>query len=160
MSKRVKLFVLLACATTLYAVQNPPQAEPNQEAIKKAVLAANTQLTEAANSMDADKFFEAIIGTEPGCIIQDGKLYNDREDALEDVRMGFDSAQKVTRSYDRTHVTVISPETALFTGTGKSHVTFYSGETINGSFAVSLVFVKKEGQWKVLHGHFSTPNPR
>ncbi|MFC1761340.1 nuclear transport factor 2 family protein [Planctomycetota bacterium] len=160
MSKTVKLCILLTCATTIYAVQKQSSIEPSHAAIKKAVLAANTKLIEAANSMDADKFFQSIIGVEPGCIIQDGKLYANRQDALDDVSMGFESVVKMTRSYDQTHVTVISSETALFTGTGKSHVETYSGRTIDSPFAVSMLFVLQEGQWKVLHGHFSSPNPR
>ena len=160
MSKTIKLGILFACATTIYAVQRPQYVELDRVAIKKAILAANIELTKAANSMDADRFFQSIIGTEPGCIIQDGKLYANRQDALDTVRMGFESAQKVTRRFDQTHVTVISSEAALFTGTGKSHISFYSGRTIDSPFAVSLIFILKDGKWKVLHGHYSAPSPR
>lgn len=160
MSKPIILCTVILCGTTIYAVQKPKSCESNHAAIKKAVLAANTKLIQAANSMDADRFFESIIGDEPGCIISDGKLYANREDALIDIRMGFEAVQKMTRTYEETHVTVISSDTALVTGKGKSHVATYSGRTIESPFAVSQVYVLRDGQWKVLHGHFSVPNPR
>jgi hypothetical protein len=152
--------LLILGVAALWAAQETPCCVVETEAITKAVLAANDKFIQAANSMDADAFFETIIGNEPGCIISDGKVYANREDALVDVRMGFESVQAMTRTYDQTHVTVLSATTALFTGKGKSHVSTYSGRTIDSPFAVSLVFVLKEGQWQVLHGHFSMPNPR
>lgn len=29
--------------------------------------------------------------------------------------------------------------------------------TMDGRFVVSLVFVRKDGEWKLLHGHYSAP---
>jgi hypothetical protein len=55
---------------------------------------------------------------------------------------------------------VISDEAALLTGNGTSTVTLGDGRRLSGPFAVSLVFVQRDGAWKVLHGHYSTPNPR
>ena len=57
-------------------------------------------------------------------------------------------------------VTVISTEAALLTGSGTSTVTLEDGRSFENRFAVSLVFVRKGDGWKVLHGHYSAPNPR
>jgi hypothetical protein len=35
--------------------------------------------------------------------------------------------------------------------------TLTDGRNLDARFAVSLVFVRRDGQWKVLHGHYSVP---
>ncbi|MFX0203123.1 MAG: nuclear transport factor 2 family protein [Candidatus Hodarchaeota archaeon] len=36
-------------------------------------------------------------------------------------------------------------------------VTFYPDETVSNNFAVTSVFALKDGEWKIVHGHHSTP---
>ena len=153
MYRTITLFVLLMLVSVAVAYQTT--APLDKAAITQAVLAANAKATAAANSMDADKFFEHIIGSEPGCIINDGRLYHSREEALADVRMGFEATAEITRSFDKTHVTVLSADTALLTATGTTHVTRFGGGKSKSAFAVSQLFVKKDGEWKIKHGHFS-----
>jgi ketosteroid isomerase-like protein len=38
---------------------------------------------------------------------------------------------------------------------GSTTATLTDGRILNSRFAVSLVFMRKEGQWKLLHGHYS-----
>jgi hypothetical protein len=129
-------------------------------AIEKGVLGAHAKLLQAEKNLDAEKFFECIPDFDKGLIIQDGTLFKTRQEALDVVKAGFDGVTKVERTYDRIYVTVLSRETALLTGSGTSSVTLSDGRVLSGPFAASMLFILKDGQWKLLHGHYSIPNPR
>jgi uncharacterized protein (TIGR02246 family) len=169
MSNVFKAILVLACVSVVWAVQSEGLLSENyksavpleqQQAIEKAVMKTHIQMTQADNNLDVDKFFSYILDFDKGLIIQDGRLFQTRQEAFEAVKKGFEGISQLKRTYEQTHVTVISAETALLTAQGTSTVTFSDGQTLNSHFAVSMVYVLRDSQWKVLHGHFSIPNPR
>lgn len=129
-----------------------------ESGIEQAVLETHHKMTAAANGLDAEGFFAFILDSAKGPVIQDGRLLATRAEALEVVKQGFEGVAKVERVYETTHVTVISEKAALLTGEGTSTVTLEDGRSFGGRFAVSVVFVQKDGDWKMLHGHYSVPN--
>ncbi len=162
MAKTAKVVLVLVCVSVVWAVQSSPSpmSEEMQKTVENAVLETHAKMAEAEKNLDAEEFFACIPDFDKGLIIQDGVLFRTRQEALDTVRRGFQGITKVERTYDRTYVTVISPETALLTANGTSSVTLGDGRTLTGPFATSMVFVLRDGQWKLLHGHYSIPNPR
>ena len=159
MQRIAMVVVVLVSATLVMALQGSNNTAGDKEVIEKAVLEANSRMMQAGNSLDADKFFAYILDSDKGPIIQDGRLFKTRSEALQVVKDGFQAVSKMDRRYDQTYVTVLSPEVALLSATGTTTATLADGRTLMSSpFAVSLVFVLRDGQWKVLHGHYSTPN--
>ena len=130
------------------------------QAVESAVLGVHQEMTAAASELDAEGFFAFILDSSKGPVIQDGRLFLTRAEALETVKRGFEGVASVDRTYETTDVTVISGEAALLTAKGRSTVTLEDGRSFSAPFAVSLVFVMRDGEWKVLHGHYSVPNPR
>jgi ketosteroid isomerase-like protein len=114
-------------------------------------------MTQAANSLNVEAFFDYILETDKGLIIENGTLFKSRQEAMQAVKRGLMGVAKVDRRFDDPQVTVISPEAALLTSEGTVTATLTDGRTMTSRFAVSLVFVRKEGQWKLLHGHYSRP---
>jgi ketosteroid isomerase-like protein len=147
----------LLATVALRADSKPAAPDPAVAAIEKVVLEANARMTAAANSLNADAFFEYILDSAKGVIIQNGTLFETRQEALEAVKRGFLGIAKLERQIESPQVTVVSPELALLTGEGTTHATFADGRETTTHFAVSLIFQLKDGQWKVLHGHYSTP---
>jgi ketosteroid isomerase-like protein len=129
-------------------------------AVEKAVLEAHHEMVAAADALDAEGFFAFILDTAAGPVIQDGRLFPTRAEALEVVERSFEGVATIERVYESEEVTPISGEAALLTGEGTSTVTLEDGRSFQSPFAVSLVFVLKEEGWRVLHGHYSAPNPR
>jgi hypothetical protein len=137
----------------------PPAVAPSDPAIVQAVLAANAALTDASNRLDTDAFFAGIVDSDETRIIQDGKLFKTRAEAMAVVRQGSQAIAKLERRLDDPHVTVLAPGVALLTAEGTTALTRQDGRSFTGPFAVSLIFVLRDGQWKLFHGHYSLPNP-
>ena len=157
---RKTAIVILICifAALVTAMQHSDESTYDREAIEKAVLKVNADIVQAGNSLDADKFFAYILDSDKGLIIQDGTLFKTRQEAYDAIKQGFQGISSLARSFDQTYVTVVSPQCAVLTGTGKSTTTLNDGRTFSGPFAVSMIFVLKDGQWRLLQGHYSSPN--
>lgn len=158
--RKTMLAVVIIVGAIVLGSQAGRAPAPDQAAIEKAVLAVHARMTEAEKALDAEKFFASIPDFDKGLIIQDGVLFKTRREALDTVSIGFDGVSKIERKYNQTYVTVVSPETALLTGSGTSSVTLSDGRAFTGPFAVSMLFVLRDGQWQLLHGHYSLPNPQ
>ena len=148
---------LLAVSPTRAQVKFAGPDASVRSAVEQAVLETNTKMTAAADRLDADAFFEFILVTDKGLIIQNGTLFKSRADALAAVKRGFQGFAKMERRLDHPQVTVISPDCALLAAEGNATATLADGRTIDSRFTVSLVFVRQDGQWKLLHGHYSMP---
>lgn len=151
----------LSLATALVFAQ-PKPADPAsaKSAIEKAVLETNDKMTRAADSLNAEAFFDYIVNTDKSPVIQNGILFKTRQEALQAVKRGFAGLSKIDRHFDNPQVTVLSPDAALLTSDGTVFATLTDGRTLTNHFAVSLVFVRKEGRWLLLHGHYSAPPNR
>ena len=137
-------------AATAAAAPNDPSA-----AIEQAVLAANTEIMAAANRLDVDAFFDYIVDTDKGMIVQNGVIFRTRREAYESVKRGLQGLAAIDRRLENPQVTVIAPDVALLVANGSVAATLSDGRAVNSRFAVSLVFVLRDGRWKVLHGHYS-----
>ncbi|OHB78436.1 MAG: hypothetical protein A2Z25_12645 [Planctomycetes bacterium RBG_16_55_9] len=163
MSTATRVIIIVVFVSAVLAAQSNTgnmSSLERQQAIEKAVLKTYEQMNRAEINLDADKFFSYILDFDKGLIIQDGRLFKTRQEAYEIVKEGFEGVSHLKRVYEQTYVTVISPETALLTARGTSTVTLSDGRELSGPFAASLVYVLRDGQWKVLHGHYSIPNQR
>ncbi len=159
---RPALAVIAVVATfaRLSAAPPPDPAADTAAAVRTAVLQVNDAMTQAANRLDADGFFSYILDTDEGLIVQDGEIFRTRQEALDAVRRGFAGLVKVDRKLEDPHVTVISPDAALLVANGTTAATLADGRTFERRFAVSLLFVRRDGTWKLLHGHYSMPDRR
>jgi hypothetical protein len=159
MSKPIIILLSLACITVTFANQDQSSIS-NPQAIEKAVLESNAKMIRAAENLDAEGFFDWILDSVKGPVIQDGKLMLTRQEALEAVKRSFQGIAKAKYQLDHIYVSAISNEVALLTAEGTSTATLEDGRTFSAPFALSEVFVLREAKWKVLHAHQSVPNSR
>jgi hypothetical protein len=143
---------------SLRAADRATLADSTRQAVEKAVLEVHARMTKAAQDPDAEKMFAFILDAGPGTIIQNGVYMKSRQDALESVKKGLQGVEKVERSYNQNRVTVLSPEAALLTGDGTTTITLMDGRVFGSPFAVTELYVLRNNEWKILHGHHSVPN--
>ncbi len=130
------------------------------QSIEDAVLAVSAEMTKAGEAVDADRLFSYMLETDKGSVIQNGVVMATRQEALERVRANLRGISRIQYDWKRQYVTVLSPEVALLTAEGESTATTTSGDTFTRPFAQTVVFVLKEGHWKAIHAHQSSPQIR
>jgi ketosteroid isomerase-like protein len=157
----IKVILVLACASAVWAIQKDKCDTPSeqQKAIEKAILKAHEEMKTAAQKLDVETLYSYVLDVN-GPIIEDGRLKRTRQEALESTKQSFQVITNLSYTYHRKNITVISPSVALWVAEGTSTVTFNDGNNISVAFAETIIFVQKDGQWKVLHAHRSVPNER
>ena len=158
------IMVAVAGALAVVAIVSASQAQVTKRSdpndIEKAVLARLAEIQNAAQGLDPDKVFSFVLENDKGALVQNGKLFLTRKDALEATKHGFQGLQKVDYRFDQQYVTLLSPTVALAIGAGSSSATTDDGKTFTRPFAQSVVFVLTNGEWKVFHAHRSLPSAK
>lgn len=148
---------ILGAIAAITAAQDRSSKSNTSQDVEKAVLARLAEIQQAAQALDSDKVFSFVMENDKGALVQNGKLFLTRQEALDSTKEGFHGLQKVDYRFDKQYVTQLSPTIALATGEGVSSVTTAGGRTLTTRFAQSVVFVLTNGEWKVFHAHRSFP---
>ncbi len=162
MNNKLKIILVFSFISVVWAVQDNPSpiSAKQQKAIEKEILKVHVEMVKAAENSDAEGLFSHVLDECKGVIVQDGRIMMTRQESLDATKQGLNGLKDLSYKFNRKNITVISPTTALWVADGTTSATVIeSGLEINVSFAESIVFVKKDGQWKILHAHRSVPNP-
>lgn len=158
--KELALVLVLASVlpvVTLLATDSPvAKSNPGPEA-EKAVLSRLADIQKAAEGLDPEKVFSFVLENNKGALVQNGKVYLSRQDALDSTRQGFQTLKKVEYKFDQQQVSFLTSTTALVVGDGATTVELQDGRTFTRRFAQSVVLVSTNGEWKVFHSHRSFP---
>lgn len=158
MAHMSKLILVFTCILLSSCCQHKMTLkESDRTEIEQIINEKFSELTNAAEAADVEKIFSIILENNDGALIRDGELLVTRQEALEAYKNGFQRVQGIKYEIRQKHVHVISPEVALLVSEGTSIATLNDGRTFNTPMAQTIVFVLKDGDWKVLHIHSSVP---
>ncbi len=128
-----------------------------QDATETAIRAVHLQMRQAAEKLDAEALYAYVLDSPTPPIIENGRTSSTRADALRNTTSGLQAMTSVSYSYAKEHMTVLSPSTVLWVAEGTVSATLKGGRPVSAPFAETIVFVQRDGQWKVLHAHRSSP---
>jgi uncharacterized protein (TIGR02246 family) len=129
-------------------------------AVEEAVLAVNAEMSQAGEALDPERLFAFILDNDKGAVIQNGEVMATRQAALDRVKADMRGLTAIRYRWRSRHVTVLSPDVAVLAGEGESTATTAAGQTFTAPFAQTAVFVRRDGRWRVLHAHHSSPQRR
>jgi hypothetical protein len=147
----------LGCIVPGASAQDLP-GTARTDSIEAAIRAVHALMQRTAEKLDASGVYTHVLDTATPPIIEDGVVRGDRAAALAITAAGLQRVNRVAYRYTRQQVTVLSPTLALWVGEGSASVTLADGTEIGGPFAETVLFALRDGQWKVLHAHRSSPN--
>ena len=158
MKKTISIVIVLTSVSLLWAARSNQNAisSAQQKAIEKEILKVHDEMKTAAEKLDADALFKYVLDVND-VIIESGELRPTRKDALESTKQDFQQLKSLSYTYNHQNINIISPTAAVFTGTGTTTATFSDLKMTLG-FAETIVFVNRDGQWKVIHAHRSSTN--
>jgi uncharacterized protein (TIGR02246 family) len=151
---------VIGLLVSVSASGGPSRSQADTKSVETAVLAVHDAMTRAGEAADADRLFSYMAETDKGSVIQNGAVLATRQEALDAVRSNLRSISKVEYTWGRRLVTVLSPEIAVLVAEGVATVTTATGDGFSAPLAQSVVFVLKDGTWKAIHAHNSSPRAR
>ena len=157
-----RCMILTVVGLFLLAGAGPTQARQAraQGLLEEAVLRTSAEMARAGEAVDAERLFSFMLDTDKGSVIQNGVFLATRAEALQRVKANLRGISKIEYRWKRQHVTVLSAEVALLTAEGESVATTTEGQVFTTPFAQTVLFVMREGHWKALHAHQSSPQIR
>ena len=138
----------------------PAEPQAGKASVEAAVLAVHDAMTRAGEAADADQLFSYMAETDRGSVVQNGVVLATRQEALDAVRSNLRGISKIQYTWGRRLVTVLSPEIAVLVAEGVATVTMAAGDGFSAPLAQTVVFVLKDGAWKAVHAHNSSPRTR
>ena len=144
----MRILFMLLCA--------PVFAQDNA-VIEKAILSVHNQVTRAAEDRDLDRLFSFMAETSKGSIVQNGVLSLTPADAKAKVAPGFSAPVRVAYRWKQQHVTVLAPAIVLLVSEGDTIVNPEGQPQVTVPLVQTLVWVQRDGEWKILHAHQSSP---
>jgi hypothetical protein len=129
------------------------------EDVEAAVRAVHARMLQDAARLDAEALYAHVLDTDTPPIVENGRLELTRAAALQSTVRGLQGIERLEYTYARDHVTVLSPTSALWVASGTAAATLSDGREITAPFAESILFVERDGEWRVLHAHRSVPQP-
>lgn len=158
---KIVLVLVTAAAAGSAVLTERTHSTPSTQAqgdVEAEIRAAHEQMMQAAQRRDVEALYAFVLDGDTPPIIEDGQVRGTRAAAHQITEQGFRGVTSVDYSYTRRHITVLSPATALWIGEGTGSAVLTDGRQITAPFAETILFVRRDGQWKVLHAHRSAPN--
>jgi ketosteroid isomerase-like protein len=88
--------------------------------------------------------------------IDSGVFYKTSKDVIDDFREGFKLLERQELlETPEFHLAVLAPDVVVMTELSKTAVYYKDGKVFTGDFAHTMVFVKIDGEWKMIHSHQS-----
>lgn len=150
------LVTAFGCRTGAEEAAAPAElTEADRLALTDTLLEAHGRLVAAAEAVDADGVL-AMFDADARVII-DGEVL--AFDVLaERVRRTYDQLDHQDLSWHPAEVTVLSPNAVAMTIGGRAVVVGSEGDTLmNAPVAWTEVFVRRDGAWKIVQAHQSSP---
>ena len=127
---------------------------------QKKILAAYDQMISSAEALNIDGLFSHVIENDQGAVVINGELFLTRAASLERTRANFSGIARLKYRIAERHITMLATDSAVLVASGTSDVELADGRKFSNAFAHTLVFVERDGAWRVIHSHQSSPVQR
>ena len=138
-----------------------PSAQPSADsedrtASASAIEAIARSFAQAANARDVDQIVPSFSKSPDFTWAGDGQVMLVSSDTLMSYyRAAYRGYRSMDFVWDTIQVAMLSPDVGVLTGGAHYTVTDTSGQTVKQGAAVTYVFVREGGQWKLRQGHAS-----
>jgi uncharacterized protein (TIGR02246 family) len=143
------MIVFIACQP---AEQRMTEAQ--RAAIADTVRALTNEVMAAFDQIDVDRAFSYYSDAEDAGYAEGGKLYS-FEALVAQYRAIYAGLRDQKGELRESKTTVLVPDAAVLTAGGAYSMTDTTENTFGGQFAWTLVWVRRDGKWKILHSHAS-----
>jgi len=158
MNKRLPVS-LLALATLLLSgdlANAQSDSKPNEKDTSKAAIKkVLTDQAECWNKKDIDGFMRSYWKSEQLTFSGGGKTTRGWQATMDNYKKSYPPEKMGRLNFDKLEISVLGPTSALVLGNWHLDV---NGEKKGGNF--SLVFMKQENKWVIIHDHTSALKPR
>ena len=154
------VLAVVTLALASYAGAGPKLSDTERAKIESEIKAGVQAIVAAVNALDADKAFAHFSSSPDFREATNGSLTSSHEALLAKYREAYAKLRSQDRRVADEHITVLSPDLAMYTAGGTFLLTDKSGKS-TPPIPIAWTFLwRREGtQWKVVNAHQSFVPP-
>jgi ketosteroid isomerase-like protein len=125
-------------------------------AIEKEITELYKKWMKTAENVDTSSWADMSSDAYGLGMIDSGLFYKSSKDVLKDFEEGFKLLERQEiLATPEFHLAVLAPDVVVGTELTKTAAYYKDGKVFTGNFAHTMVFVKIDGVWKLIHFHQS-----
>jgi len=144
-------FITFSCNQTAPA----PLTLEDKAAIEDTIRQLGLVVENAANNLDLEASFDLFSDDPDFTFSEDGFIRPPKDSLYKIMKPAYANWSKIHMKYETMRVTVLDRNSGVFTGEGPWSATDLSGNEYGGHLVSLFVFVNRNGEWKMIHGHTS-----
>lgn len=126
-----------------------------KQQITSEILELTQNWTNAHNSMNADKAIELWDSSNDLMFAENGEFFPGRDSIYNYLKEFYKTTKSMNVEWKNRAVIPLSQNSAAMSGNFKAHAIFKSGDVFDIDSKFTGVFVRKNGNWVLIHGHES-----
>ena len=130
-------------------------SQAERSAVEDSVRHLAAAFIEADSQGDADRVMSLFTDSSDVTIVSNGLLRPSRDSFAEALEALYGSVRNLSIVEDEARVTVLGPDAAVLTALYQFSRTDTAGVTSEGRAALTYVCARRDGDWKIIHYHFS-----
>lgn len=134
-----------------------PRIEPTDADAERSVIAAHERMIAAAEALNLDELFRYIAESEHTVLAANGRIFPTRAAALQQTRESFRELVAIKYAISERRVILLPENQALLVTAGTTTARTGDGREFSTPFAQTLLLIRRDGEWRVLHSHQSAP---
>jgi ketosteroid isomerase-like protein len=132
-----------------------------EAAVVREILDRTSAWAEANRRRDAPAVLDLFLDSAELRHAENGVIFPSYSACADFVTGWYNSTVDMKMSWEQRDVVALSADAATMTGIFRYEATQDSGEVWSGRNVFTGVFLKRDGAWKLVHGHESTvPTPK
>jgi ketosteroid isomerase-like protein len=154
--KKTIYLILTFIAILIIACNNQKEkvlTTEEKSIVENEISVATDDLFKAFESLDANQTYSYFLQNEDFAAASMGKLITDHRALLDTMKLHLGSFQKERISITNQKIYVINLDAAVISLASMAEITLKNGAEMKAPFALTILWVKKDGEWKVAHYH-------
>jgi hypothetical protein len=123
--------------------------------ISSEILELTQNWADAGNNMNPDKAVELWDSSNELMFAENGEFFPDRDSIYNYMKEFYKTTTSMNIAWKNRAVIPLSKNSAAMSGNFKAHAVFKSGDVFDIDSKFTGVFVRKNGNWVLIHGHES-----
>jgi hypothetical protein len=130
-------------------------SDESKSKVSAEILELTQNWANAHNSMNADKAIELWDSSKDLMFAENGEFFPGRDSIYNYLKEFYKTTTSMNVEWKHRAVIPLSQNSATMSGNFKAHAIFKSGEVFDIDSKFTGVFVRKNGNWVLIHGHES-----
>ena len=143
----ILFFICFSCT------QKKNLSEDDKKMVETEVLQFMDSLVVAFNSVSAENVFNYFLHTDEFVVATQGRLIVNPNALLDTMKVHLAVMEKQETKNEMDKIFVITKDAAVISTSKIVTVTFKSGDEVTMPYALTMLLVKREGEWKIAHYH-------